>query len=123
MTEQRQTLLVHAGCIALLALCVWLSTLIKGTDDLSLELRAALVGSALFLWGKLGFKPANPVLDRIVRKLVEREPVRVARLTSKPPPSAAPRNSIEPPVQVSKPVVTIVKDDDDEDGTTLESKR
>lgn len=89
MTEKHKTLLVHAGCIALIALCVWLSTLIKGTDDLALELRAALVGSALFLWGKLGFKPASPVLDRIVQRLVEREPVRMARLTSKPPPAAA----------------------------------
>lgn len=86
MKPETQTLLIHVGCIALIALCVWLSTLISGDSELALESRALLIGSAVFLWGKLGFKPANPVLDRIIERLVQREPQRVQRLTSNPPP-------------------------------------
>ena len=89
MKPETQTLLVHVGCVALLALCVWLSTLIKGDSEYALEARALLIGAAAMLWGKLGFRPANPVLDRILTKLVQREPERVARLTNNPPPPAA----------------------------------
>lgn len=89
MKQEQQTLLIHAGCILLIALCAWLATLIHGTDETALALRAALVGSACGLWGKLGFKPANPVLNKILEKLAQREPERVLQaLTNRPPPQA-----------------------------------
>lgn len=104
MKPETQTLLVHAGCIALIALCTWLALQIHGTGETELTLRAALIGSALFLYGKLGFKPASPVLDRIVERLAQKEPERVQRLTQSPPPPAA-------PVEVVRPVVTLAKPD------------
>ena len=86
MKQEAQTLLIHIGGILVIALAVWVSTLIKGTDDAAVGLRVMLIGGAAGLYGKLGFKPAGPVLNAIIEKLAAREPERVARLTNQPPP-------------------------------------
>lgn len=85
MKTDKFVLAIHVlGAIAI-AGCVWLAV---GPARNSPELVAVVTGVALWLYGKLGFKPAGPILDRIVAKLAEAEPDRVARLTTRPPPSA-----------------------------------
>lgn len=76
---------VHAVGLIAVALSLWLALVgpLKGYPEAAGLLLVGVSG----LYGKLGYKPAGPILDRIVAKLAEREPLRVARLTSKPPPA------------------------------------
>lgn len=86
MKQETQTLLIHIVGVAVVALAAWIALQLKGTDDATNGLRVALIGGACGLYGKLGFKPAPAVLDAIVEKMVHKEPQRIARLTSMPPP-------------------------------------
>lgn len=91
MNEKTSTLAVHAACVALIAACFALAyTVLKPYP----EAAGALVIAAWWLWGKLGFKPANPVLARILQGL---GPDAVAKLSTRPPaPPAAPTLTIAP---------------------------
>lgn len=82
MTEKNQTLLVHAVCIMVICCCVGLSLLpqLAATPLVG----HMLIGAATLLYGKLCFKPASPVLNRIIAKL---EPERVEMIMSTRPPA------------------------------------
>jgi hypothetical protein len=109
--QETQTLLIHIGGILVIALAVWVSLQIKGTDEAAVGLRVMLIGGAFGLYGKLGFKPASPVLNAIIEKLAQREPERVARLTNQPPPQAA---SSSAPVAPDGTRISLVPDPDQE---------
>lgn len=79
MTDKNASFAIHVACVALIAACFVLSyTVLKPYPQAS----GALVILAWWLWGKLGFKPADPVLARILQGL---DPSTVARLSTKPP--------------------------------------
>jgi len=85
VTDKNASLAIHAGCVALIAACFALSyTVLKPYPQAS----SALVILAWWLWGKLGFKPADPVLARILQGL---DPSTVARLSNRPPAPDAPK--------------------------------
>lgn len=94
MNDNAKLLALHAACVALILACLVLSvTLFKGVPGAP----QLLVGLAAFLWGALGFKPAPPVLARLLSQMAPEE---VARLTSRPP---GPRPAAEPTAPVPPP--------------------
>lgn len=89
MDPKNETLLVHTACLLTIALCFTLSF---GWLRPYPVPAGILCGGALFLWGKLGFKPADPVLARILQQL---SPVEVAVLSTRPPaPAPAPATTV-----------------------------
>lgn len=89
-----KTLGLHAACVMVIVICFVLSqTVLKATP----ELGVAAVGAGFFLWGKLGFKPAERVLTMLIARL---EPAEVMRLTSQLPPA----NPSAPVVVVDTPL-------------------
>lgn len=90
MTDQLKTLAVHAGCVLAICVCFALgelsplrAALVAGVPVFSLALEAA----GFWLWGKLGFKPAAIILDRILQRM---EPARVEQIMSQRPPAPPP---------------------------------
>jgi len=79
MDTKPATLLIHAGCVVIIAACFALAaTALKEHPIAAL----AVVGVGFWLWGKLGFKPATPILDSIIQKLA---PADVVKLISQRP--------------------------------------
>lgn len=82
VTGKNSTLALHAGCILLIAVCLALAfTVLKPYPQES----AMLIVCAGWLYGKLGFKPANSVLENIIQTL---EPARVEMIMSQRPPAS-----------------------------------
>lgn len=83
---------LHVVCVAVIAGCYALAfTVLKDNE----EAATVLCGAATFLWGKLAFKPANALIEKIVQSM---EPEEVVALKSRTPPPAvgAPMLSIVP---------------------------
>ena len=79
MDAKNETLLVHTACMLTIALSFTLAlTLLKPYPVPA----SILTGGALWLWGKLAFKPASPVLANILQQL---GPAQVATLSQRPP--------------------------------------
>ena len=110
MNEKVQLLIVHAGCVLIICLCFGLAELT--------ELRTVMIlGAPLFsralecagflLWGKLGFKPAEVILARILASMPTEQVVKA--LSQRPPAAvqAVVRSLAPPPVG---PVISIVND-------------
>jgi hypothetical protein len=86
MTEQNKTLLVHALCVLIIGgCCVIAGTVLKGQPLLA----GCVVGLGAWLWGKLGFKPAQVILDRIVVQQLGVTLEQAKSLTARPPAPAA----------------------------------
>jgi hypothetical protein len=94
MTPNKNVLTIHIIGAGVGAACFALGLYISA--KVHAEIGGAIIGAGFFLYGKLGFKPAGPILDRILERLAEREPERVARLTSKPPPAAPATGEVTP---------------------------
>lgn len=104
MNEKLQTLLVHMGCVVIIGGCFALAeltplhtVLISGVAVFARALEVA----GFFLWGKLGFKPAEVIMNKL---LLQMEPERVERIMSqRPPPPPEPKlvvsASVAPPAQ------------------------
>lgn len=79
MDTKTQTQLVHLACVLTIALCLTLAfTVLKPYP----EPAAMLFALSVFLYGKLGFKPASPVLAGILAKL---DPIQLQALSQRPP--------------------------------------
>jgi hypothetical protein len=90
MTDTKPLLVLHASCFSVIAACFALSaTLFKGQP----EVAQILTGGALWLYGKLGFRPAKSVFDRLVASL---EPSEVVQILSCRPPLAARTSGVQP---------------------------
>lgn len=88
MTEKNQTLLVHAACVLVIALCFGLAFLTPLVAQPVVG--SMLIGVATWLYGKLTGKPVAPVLNQIIAKM---EPERVEQILSQsqhPPAGATP---------------------------------
>jgi hypothetical protein len=87
---------IHIVCVALIVACYTLAfTLLKDNDEAS----TVLCGAATFLWGKLGFKPAKALLEKIIQSMDAEEVVAIKSMV--PPQSpAATRLSIVPAANV-----------------------
>jgi len=73
---------VHIACIAVIVICYALAfTLLKGNA----EAQATLVGAAAFLYGKLAFIPASPVVEKIVQSMPQDEVVRIQSMAPPAP--------------------------------------
>jgi hypothetical protein len=92
MSEKLQVLVVHAACILVICICFYLAeltplktVLLSGTPALSRALECA----GFLLWGKLGFKPAEVIVAKIIAGM---EPEKVVQImsTRPPKPTAAP---------------------------------
>jgi hypothetical protein len=101
MTEAQkmQLLVLHTGCVLVICLCFALAELSPLHDVVMFStplLSRALEVAGFFLWGKLGFKPADPVLDKIIASM---EPARVEQIMSqRPPPPELPKRSMVPTI-------------------------
>jgi hypothetical protein len=79
MDTKTQTQLVHLACVLTIALCLTLAfTVLKPYP----EAAGTLLVLAAFVYGKLGFKPANPVLARIIEQLA---PAQLQAMSQRPP--------------------------------------
>lgn len=92
---KNETLLVHTACLLTIALSFTLALTVLKPYPVPATI---LLGGALWLWGKLGFKPANPVLARILQQL---EPAAVAALSQRPP---------SPPIEPLRTVSDVVRE-------------
>jgi len=80
MTEHSKVLALHITCVVVIATCFALSaTVFKDTPAVA----QILTGAALWLYGKLGFKPAKSVFERLVQTLDPSEVVQI--MSSRPP--------------------------------------
>ncbi|HEY2736225.1 MAG TPA: hypothetical protein VGI70_19640 [Polyangiales bacterium] len=79
MNPKQAEILVHVACVAVIAMCVTLACTVLAPYPWAWR---AMVGCAIFLYGKLGFAPADPVLARILQNL---DPAKVASLSQRPP--------------------------------------
>jgi uncharacterized membrane protein YjjB (DUF3815 family) len=91
MSDKNQTLLVHALCVLVIAVCFLLAFLTPLRSQPAIG--ATLVGAAGWLWGKLTGKPVDPILNTIIANM---EPKRVEQIMSQHPPAAPPA---APPAQ------------------------
>jgi hypothetical protein len=82
-TNKPAVLGIHVAGVAVMVACFVLGLYVSA--KLHTEIGAIIIGAGFFVYGKLGFKPAAPILDRILASLAEHEPERVARLASKRP--------------------------------------
>lgn len=86
MTDATKTLIVHAACVAVIAACFWIAgTALHGQPMLA----GLVIGVGAWLWGKLGFKPAQVIFERIVAKQLGVPFDDVRALTTRPPAAAA----------------------------------
>lgn len=74
--------LIHLGGVALIVVCAVVAQLVLKDAPV---LQALVIGCATFLYGWLGFAPAKPVQEQIVRRMSEAE---VERIQSSKPPAA-----------------------------------
>jgi len=83
MNEKMQLLFAHIACVALIVACFWLSqTVLKDQPHLG----QIVIGAGLFLWGKVGFRPSEAVVDLILEHL---SPKQVRKVKSIHPPAPA----------------------------------
>lgn len=87
MKENIQLLFAHIACAALILACFWLSTTVLKDQP---QLGHIVVGLGLFLWGKIGFKPAAAVVDSILQTLTPAQVRKVQSIHPPPPPAAPP---------------------------------
>jgi len=74
---------IHAGCVGLIVGCFVLSaTLLKGQTFYA----GCVCGVGFWLWGKLGFKPAQVVLERMIYKQLGVSLDDVRQMSARPPP-------------------------------------
>jgi hypothetical protein len=82
-SQTSQLTLLHVACVGVICACVALAfTVLKDHE----VLQEILIGAAFLLWGKLGFTPAKPVLERIVQNMPPAEVVRIQSMKPPPPP-------------------------------------
>ena len=86
MKPETETMLVHIACALAIALCLTLAATVLKPFPYAAGM---LVSVSFFLYGKLGFRPADAVLARVLQKI---GPAEVARLSSRPP--AGPLSSL-----------------------------
>lgn len=86
LTEQGKLLVIHAACVLIIgALFVFAYTVFRG----QIVPAGLLTGLGFWLWGKLGFKPAQVVLERVVMKQLGVSLDDAKVLTARPPADAA----------------------------------
>jgi hypothetical protein len=96
--DKLKVLAVHAACLLLMIACVVLKVYALKSYP---ELGTLLVGGATFLWGKMGFKPSNPVLASIIAQL---SPDHLDQLLSqRPPPPSKASSPPAPPAKTEPP--------------------
>lgn len=81
MSDKNATTLIHIAGVLTIALCLWLACTVLRPYP---EAYAALLSLATGLYGVIGFKPADPVLARILQRL---NPAIVAAMSTRPPPA------------------------------------
>lgn len=87
MTEKMQMLFAHIACVAMIVTCFWLSaTVLKDQPQLG----HIVIGLGLFLWGKIGFKPSDAVVDTILESLTPKQVKKVQSIHPPPPAVDAP---------------------------------
>jgi hypothetical protein len=86
MSDEMKLLAVHAGCVLTIAACFALAELTPLAKAMPVAARV-LEASGFMLWGKLGFKPAEVVVERIIAGM---DPARVDALSKRPPPPEQP---------------------------------
>jgi hypothetical protein len=89
MDQKLQTIMVHAGCIMVICLCFGLAELTELRTVLLFGMPVmsrALEVSGFWLWGKLGFKPAEAIIAKIIASM---EPAEVIKALSMRPPAQA----------------------------------
>lgn len=112
MKENLQVLAVHAACVFVICVCFYLAELtplrtvtfafLPGPLSTAPILSRALECAGFLTWGKLGFKPAEAIVERMIANMSIAQVTKV--LSVKPPAQlAAVANSINPPV-VLEPV-------------------
>lgn len=85
MTSEGKLLALHLSCVLTIVGCFTLSESVFRASPMIAQ---ALVGAGFFLWGKLGFKPARSVFERLIQAL---EPAEVEQIMStRPPPLVIP---------------------------------
>jgi hypothetical protein len=87
MDQKLQVLIVHAGCIMVICLCFGLAELTDLRTVLLFGMplfSRALEVSGFWLWGKLGFKPAEAIVTKIISNM---EPSAVVQALSQRPPA------------------------------------
>lgn len=108
MNEKVQLLIVHAGCVLIICLCFGLAELTELRNVMLLDaplLSRALECAGFLLWGKLGFKPAEVIMARILASMPTEQVVKA--LSLKPPAAIqAVVQSLAPPP--AGPAITIV---------------
>lgn len=89
MDQKLQTIIVHAGCIMVICMCFGLAEL-TGLRTVLLfgmpVMSRALEVSGFWLWGKLGFKPAEAIIAKIIASM---DPTAVIKALSMRPPAQA----------------------------------
>lgn len=89
MTDQGKLLIVHAACVAIIvAAFVIAAALLKA--GFHPVIGWLVVGVGFWFWGKLGFKPAEVALSRILEKQLGVTLDEARQLTVRPPPPARP---------------------------------
>lgn len=94
-----KALALHAACVLEIVGCFVLAGTVLREQPL---LGALVVGAGAWLWGKLGFKPAQAILERIVYRQLGVELDDVKRLVGeslRPPAVAAAAAAAEPPAR------------------------
>lgn len=110
MSEKLQTLAVHAACVFVICVCfalaeltslrtVWImdfpSVNVPGLHSVHVPvLSRVLEVSGFFIWGKLGFKPAQVVLERLLQGM---DATRIEQIMSQRPPANVPKIPTPPP--------------------------
>jgi hypothetical protein len=82
MTDQTKLLVVHGACVLVIAALFAVAYTVFRGQTIPAGL---LVGLGFWLWGKLGFKPAQVVLERIVFKQLGVSLDDAKVLTTRPP--------------------------------------
>lgn len=72
--------IVHVAGVALIVACVVLSYTLLAQEPTAQQI---LIAAATFLYGKMGFAPSKPIVQRIVQQLPQAEVERIQSL--KPP--------------------------------------
>jgi hypothetical protein len=86
MNEKMQMLFAHIACVTLIVACFWLSTTVLKDQP---QLGQVVIGAGLFLWGKIGFRPSDPVVETILESLTPKQVRKVVTASHRPPPLAA----------------------------------
>lgn len=82
MNEKMQMLFAHLICVAMIATCFWLSATVLADRP---QLGQIVIGLGLFLWGKIGFRPSDAVVEGILETLTAKQ---VRKVVNSNPPAA-----------------------------------